>query len=68
MAYLRQFDLALDYGPYSNITRMERFERAVKLGLAPPQSVKFLIDKFKGQDPDTAHRYVICPYFRIISN
>ncbi|KAF9356406.1 hypothetical protein BGX26_005314 [Mortierella sp. AD094] len=37
---LRQFDLALKYGPSTDLTRLERWERAFELGLNPPQDVK----------------------------
>eukprot|EP00898_Chlorokybus_atmophyticus_P002607 jgi/Chlat1/3347/Chrsp23S03656 len=36
---LRQFDMAGRFGPCVGITRLERFERAHKLGLDPPQEV-----------------------------
>ncbi|KAG0285139.1 hypothetical protein BGZ96_010543 [Linnemannia gamsii] len=37
---LRQFDLASKYGPCTDMTRLERWERAFTLGLHPPQHVK----------------------------
>ncbi|XP_067664308.1 DNA polymerase delta subunit 4-like isoform X2 [Haliotis asinina] len=40
---LRQFDLTLEFGPCSGITRMERWARAEKHGLKPPQEVKDLL-------------------------
>ncbi|KAF9437027.1 hypothetical protein BGZ76_002190 [Entomortierella beljakovae] len=40
---LRQFDLAMIYGPCLDLTRLERWERAHELGLSPPQDVKDLI-------------------------
>ena len=42
---LRQFDLQTRYGPVSGISRMQRWERAAELGLAPPEHVKALIMK-----------------------
>lgn len=33
---LKQFDLNTKYGPCAGISRRERWERANKLGLAPP--------------------------------
>jgi DNA polymerase delta subunit 4 len=46
---LRTFDLQSKYGPVSGLSRLERFQRAEKLGLAPPQAVKELILKH-GED------------------
>ncbi|KAG0354454.1 hypothetical protein BG005_006471 [Podila minutissima] len=37
---LRQFDLTSKYGPCTDITRLERWERASLLGLNPPQEIK----------------------------
>ncbi|KAF9165345.1 DNA polymerase delta subunit 4 [Actinomortierella ambigua] len=37
---LRQFDLAQKYGPCTDVTRLERWERAFALGLNPPRSIK----------------------------
>ncbi|KAG0313076.1 hypothetical protein BGZ99_009092 [Dissophora globulifera] len=37
---LRQFDLTSKYGPCTELTRLERWERASLLGLNPPQHVK----------------------------
>ncbi|KAK3844710.1 MAG: DNA polymerase delta, subunit 4-domain-containing protein [Linnemannia gamsii] len=37
---LRQFDLASKYGPCTDMTRLERWERAFNLGLHPPQHIK----------------------------
>ncbi|KAJ3332849.1 hypothetical protein HDU76_012842 [Blyttiomyces sp. JEL0837] len=36
---LKQFDLNMKFGPNVGISRLERWERANKLGLAPPQDV-----------------------------
>ncbi|KAG0355126.1 DNA polymerase delta, subunit 4-domain-containing protein [Gamsiella multidivaricata] len=40
---LRQFDLTSKYGPCTELTRLERWERALELGLDPPQDVKDMI-------------------------
>ncbi|KAG0050767.1 hypothetical protein BGZ83_004456 [Gryganskiella cystojenkinii] len=37
---LRQFDLTSKFGPCTDMTRLERWERAFELGLNPPQDVK----------------------------
>ena len=47
-ARLRAFDLDSKFGPCVAITRRERWERAAKLGLAPPADVLALLD---GADP-----------------
>lgn len=36
---LRVFDMTSKYGPYVGITRLERWERAKKWGLQPPEEV-----------------------------
>ncbi|XP_074130882.1 DNA polymerase delta subunit 4 [Sminthopsis crassicaudata] len=36
---LRQFDLDRHFGPCTGITRLQRWERAEQLGLAPPREV-----------------------------
>jgi len=46
---LRNFDLESKYGPVSGLSRLERFERAEKLGIAPPPFIKELILKH-GED------------------
>lgn len=38
-----QFDLCSKYGPVSGLTRMERWERAVKFGLNPPKRIHDLL-------------------------
>ncbi|KAF9101874.1 hypothetical protein BGX29_005169 [Mortierella sp. GBA35] len=40
---LRQFDLSSKYGPCLDLTRLERWERALQLGLSPPKDVKDLL-------------------------
>ena len=37
---MRQFDLNPEYGPCVGITRLERWERAQRLGKMPPAEVK----------------------------
>ncbi|KAI8139399.1 DNA polymerase delta, subunit 4-domain-containing protein [Fennellomyces sp. T-0311] len=41
---LRKFDLDYKFGPCVGLTRIERWNRAQKLGLEPPQSVKDVLD------------------------
>lgn len=36
---LRQFDLCSRYGPNAGISRQERWDRAARLGKAPPASI-----------------------------
>ncbi|KAJ1420859.1 DNA-polymerase delta, subunit 4 [Sesbania bispinosa] len=40
---LRLFDMNMAYGPCLGITRLERWERAQKLGLNPPQKIQSLL-------------------------
>lgn len=42
---LREFDLTGKFGPFSGVTRLQRWERAAKLGLNPPEEVRQLILK-----------------------
>ncbi|KAF9439371.1 hypothetical protein BGZ76_000032 [Entomortierella beljakovae] len=41
---LRQFDLASKYGPCTELTRLERWDRAFELGLNPPREIKDMIE------------------------
>lgn len=40
---LRLFDLDPKYGPFVGIQRMERWERAARLGLDPPERVREIL-------------------------
>jgi DNA polymerase delta subunit 4 len=40
---LRKFDMNMAYGPCFGMTRVERYERAVKFGLNPPREVGLLL-------------------------
>lgn len=40
---LRQFDLQSKYGPVSGLSRLQRWERAAKLGLQPPEEIREVI-------------------------
>lgn len=44
LACLREFDLDSRFGPCMGLTRIERWERAEKLGLDPPPRVKALLE------------------------
>ena len=51
---LRQFDLDLKYGPCLGILRIERWNRAVRLGLEPPKTIqKLLIDSVDIENRNT---------------
>lgn len=43
---LRAFDLDGKFGPCVNPTRLERWERAERLGLSPPREVRAILDRF----------------------
>eukprot|EP00250_Pteridium_aquilinum_P004326 c14542_g1_i1 orf=92-475(+) len=45
---LRQFDMNMRYGPCLGMTRLERWERANKLGMNPPVQVKEIIERVSG--------------------
>ncbi|XP_030041592.1 DNA polymerase delta subunit 4 [Microcaecilia unicolor] len=47
---LRQFDLNWHFGPCTGITRLQRWERAMELGLEPPTSIRELLLRHK-DDP-----------------
>ncbi|KAI5385770.1 hypothetical protein KIW84_072395, partial [Lathyrus oleraceus] len=46
---LRQFDMNTVYGPCIGMTRLARWERAVNLGLNPPQEIERLLKSGKVQ-------------------
>ena len=48
---LMQFDMNLSYGPCLGVTRLERWERASKLGLNPPKKIKEILESDGGM-PD----------------
>lgn len=47
---LKNFDLTLEFGPCTGITRLERWERAQKHGLNPPDEVKDILLKNKDEE------------------
>lgn len=48
---LREFDLTAKYGPLSGLTRVERYERAVAMGLDPPSWIKHVLHRYgEGSD------------------
>jgi len=44
---LRRWDLSYEFGPCVGMTRMERWERAEKLGLNPPEMVRKILETSK---------------------
>ncbi|XP_072420683.1 DNA polymerase delta subunit 4 [Chiloscyllium punctatum] len=44
---LKAFDLHWEYGPCCGITRIERWERANRMGLRPPQNIRELLHHHK---------------------
>merc|ERR1712216_1047245 len=46
---LHEFDLTLKYGPTLGITRSERWDRAARLGMDPPEEVKSILDTLEGE-------------------
>ncbi|KAF9024645.1 hypothetical protein BDZ89DRAFT_1162140 [Hymenopellis radicata] len=55
---LREFDLTYEYGPCIGMSRIERWERADRMGLNPPQKVYGIL-----QQHDTAD-YLQCCFAR----
>ncbi|WWC87497.1 uncharacterized protein L201_002387 [Kwoniella dendrophila CBS 6074] len=47
---LRVFDLTSSYGPCVGITRLQRWERAKKWGLNPPEEIRDILTTEEGQD------------------
>lgn len=41
---LRQFDLNMAYGPCIGMTRLDRWERAQRLGMNPPKEIEALLN------------------------
>jgi DNA polymerase delta subunit 4 len=56
-AALRQFDLASAFGPVSGVTRLQRWERAHNLGLAPPEGVKSILLKHGSDSEFNLHLF-----------
>merc|ERR1711998_814285 len=50
---LHEFDLAMKYGPCVGLTRTERWDRAHKLGMNPPENVKQMLETLAG---DTSNK------------
>ncbi|KAK0501666.1 DNA polymerase delta, subunit 4-domain-containing protein [Armillaria luteobubalina] len=47
---LRIFDLSYEYGPCIGVTRLERWERAAKMGLNPPSEIYDILTTQQGRD------------------
>lgn len=43
---LRSFDICTRYGPCMSLTRIQRFERAKRFGLNPPDRIKKILEAF----------------------
>ncbi|RSH94441.1 hypothetical protein EHS25_004244 [Saitozyma podzolica] len=52
---LRVFDMTSKYGPCVGITRLERWERANKWGLNPPEEIREILTTAQGED-DASYR------------
>lgn len=56
---LRQFDFCTDYGPVNGMTRLQRWNRADRLGLNPPSLVKEILETDQGvEDPKYRESYL----------
>ncbi|KAG5355812.1 DNA polymerase delta subunit 4 [Yarrowia sp. B02] len=49
---LKNFDFTVDFGPVVGLTRLERWNRAQKLGLNPPALVKQILETKQGTTED----------------
>ncbi|KAK0466833.1 DNA polymerase delta, subunit 4-domain-containing protein [Desarmillaria tabescens] len=47
---LRVFDLSYEFGPCIGVTRLERWERASKMGLNPPPEIHDILTTRQGRD------------------
>lgn len=47
---LRTFDMTSKYGPSVGITRLQRWERAKKWGLSPPDEIRDILTTQQGED------------------
>lgn len=52
---LRVFDMTSKYGPYIGVSRLQRWERAKKWGLNPPEEIKMILTTVEGEN-DPAYR------------
>jgi hypothetical protein len=43
---LRAFDICTRYGPCMSLTRTQRFDRAKRLGLNPPERIRHILEAF----------------------
>lgn len=50
LAFLRKFDMDWRFGPCIGISRLERYDRAVKNGFHPPEQVRTLIRQHEGDE------------------
>lgn len=56
---LKNFDFTVDFGPVVGLTRLERWERANKLGLNPPAVVKKILETKQGEKESVyKHNYL----------
>lgn len=46
---LRKFDLTADYGPAAGLSRLQRWQRAEKLGRHPPAIIKAILETHEGR-------------------
>lgn len=45
---LRQFDMDMRYGPCIGMSRIQRWERAHKMGIHPPIQVREILERLSG--------------------
>jgi len=56
---LRVFDMTYEYGPCVGVTRLERWERADKMGLNPPPEIHEILVTKEGVENDRITQCVL---------
>ncbi|KAK8861353.1 hypothetical protein IAR55_002172 [Kwoniella newhampshirensis] len=56
---LRVFDMTSKYGPCVGVTRLQRWERAKKWGLNPPEEIRTILTTEQGEDDVTYRENVL---------
>ena len=59
---LRIFDLTSKYGPCVGITRLQRWERAKKWGLEPPDEIREILLTKQGMGEEIYKENVLYPW------
>ncbi|KAI9136897.1 hypothetical protein BKA69DRAFT_1042207 [Paraphysoderma sedebokerense] len=63
---LRQFDLDMKFGPTIGLTRLDRYKRAISMGLDPPTDVGIVVSSKLGSEIDEVRECVFWGYKDLI--